>query len=191
MSKNTTQSNVSGNVSQRSEDAVMVKNAQNDHVQFDEIYNKYKGKIFNYFLYRVGRNYDNAEELTQETFLHAFKALDRFVVQDCSYLTFLLRVAHNLLVNHYRGSKLVLVETVPDDRTTSIDDVGTKIELEKIWKNADSELTVAENKTMRLRYQKDLAVKDIAVLMKRSSNAVKLLLCHARRKMQQFKPELY
>jgi RNA polymerase sigma-70 factor (ECF subfamily) len=172
-------------------DALLIEEAQKNNINFDVLYNKYKDKIFNYFLYRVGRNYDNAEELTQETFLKAFKALNRFVIQDCSYLTYLLKIAHNLLVNHYRSAKLVLKESVEDDRITTIDHVETKLEAEKVWEEASKELTVAEERAMRLRYQNDLAVKDIAIDMQRTSNAVKLLLCHARKKLKYLKPEIF
>jgi RNA polymerase sigma-70 factor (ECF subfamily) len=179
------------NTKMPNKDAHLIEEAQKNNPSFDALYEKYKDKIMNYFLYRVGRNYDNAEELTQETFLKAFKALNRFVIQDCSYLTYLLKIAHNLLVNHYRGNKLVLRESVEDDRITTMDDVETKLEMEKVWSEVAKELTTAEERALRLRYQNDLAVKDIASDMNRTSNAVKLLLCHGRKKLKYLKPQLF
>lgn len=180
-----------GNFSKKNqqEDAKLVESAQKDPQHFDSLYKKYHDKIFSYFFYRVGRNHDIAEDLTQETFLKAFKSLQHFTIQNCSYITYLLRIAHNLLVNYYRGSKLVLLENITDMRTTTIDDeIADKIEAEKVWKEIGHCLTPAEQKAMYLKYQKDWTVKDIAKSMERSANAVKLLLSHARKKIRRIEP---
>lgn len=165
------------------DDEVVVA-AQKDHALFELLYTKYKDKIYKYFFYRVGKSEEMAEEMTQETFLKAFRSLDKFSPQQHSYLSYLLRIAHNLLVNYYRSSKLVLVENVNDLRTTKIDNIEAKIEAEKVWHEANEKLTISENKAMSLRYQNDLAVKDIAEMMHKTTNAVKLLLSHARKKLR-------
>lgn len=178
--------------SNQEDDAVLVKSAQDNPERFDILYKKYRDKIFSYFFYRVGRNCDTAEELTQETFLRAFKAFSHFTIQNCSYLTYLLRIAHNLLVNHYRSSKLVLLENINDLRTTTMDEqIEAKVEAEKVWKGIDNNLTKAERKAMYLKYRKDWAVKEIAQTMQRSTNAVKLLLSHARKKIRTIEPYYY
>ena len=136
------------------QDELLILKAKEDPRYFDVLYKKYKEKVFNYFLFRVGRNKDTAEELAQETFLKAFKALPNFIIQECTYLTYLLRIAHNLLVNYYRSSKLVLVENVVDVRTTNMDNIGAKLEAEQVWKEMKTGLSVAEQEAMRLKYQR-------------------------------------
>jgi DNA-directed RNA polymerase specialized sigma24 family protein len=78
----------------------------------------------------------------------------------------------------------VLVENITDMRTTHIDNIEVKIEAEKVWNEMENYLTVSEKTAMKLRYKKDLAINDIADLMHKSSNAVKLLLSHARKKLR-------
>lgn len=65
-----------------------------------ELYDRYKGVVFGY-LYRMTGSPDEAEELTQETFLQALLSLHRFR-GDGPVLTWLLRIARNLYLKRLR-----------------------------------------------------------------------------------------
>jgi len=64
-------------------------------------------KFTTIFGIRTGHQKDTAEDLTQETFLRAFKHLSHFQNRGYSYLSYLLTIAHNVLVNYYRSHKLI------------------------------------------------------------------------------------
>ena len=51
------------------QDAILIAKAQADPASFEQLYNKYAARIFNYFWYRVGHDRDIAENLMQETFI--------------------------------------------------------------------------------------------------------------------------
>jgi len=68
--------------------------------KLEDIYVKYKGVIYDYLFYQTG-NRAIAEELCQEVFLRAFKALSSFQGKS-SVKTWLYSIAHNLYVTWYK-----------------------------------------------------------------------------------------
>ena len=66
----------------------------------DEIYRQYAKIVYGY-LYSLTRDADVSEELTQETFCQAIRAIDRFD-ESCKLSTWLCAIARNVLAAHRR-----------------------------------------------------------------------------------------
>lgn len=164
-------------------DAELVKNAKKDKEQFEALYKRYIDKIYNYFWYRVGHDQDVAEDLAQETFVRAYQALSRFKVTEKSYLSYLLTIAHNLLVNHYRKPQASSIEATGVDVPEEIwSDIETKDNIRSMWR-AIQQLPSKEQDILYLKYQKGYKVSEIADIVGKSENAVKLALSRARKKL--------
>ena len=71
----------------------------NDESAFVEIMERYRGKIFAVTL-NLLRNHADAEEITQDTFIRAYRGLPRFRGES-SLATWLYRIAVNLARNRY------------------------------------------------------------------------------------------
>jgi len=71
------------------------------YIEFTRNYNKYKDKIYNFFWYRINFNQSQAEDLTQEVFLKAFKAFNDFD-KNKSFQAWIYAIAKNHLKNHWR-----------------------------------------------------------------------------------------
>jgi RNA polymerase sigma-70 factor (ECF subfamily) len=67
---------------------------------FDELYQAYEQKIFN-LVYRLVGDYEDAADLTSDTFVRALRAYDRFR-GDAHPYTWLYRIAVNLCKNYFR-----------------------------------------------------------------------------------------
>jgi RNA polymerase sigma-70 factor (ECF subfamily) len=67
---------------------------------FEVLYQRYEKQIFN-LIYRMVGDFEDATDLTSQTFLHALRAYDRFRGQAQAY-TWLYRIAVNLCKNHFR-----------------------------------------------------------------------------------------
>ena len=164
-------------------DAELVKNAQQDKEQFEALYKRYIDKIYNYFWYRVGHDQDVAEDLAQETFVRAYNALSRFKVTEKSYLSYLLTIAHNLLVNHYRKPQPISIEATGVDVPEEIwSDIETKDNIRALWR-AIQQLPSNEQNILYLKYRRGYKVSEIAKIVGKSENAVKLSLSRARKKL--------
>lgn len=67
---------------------------------FDEVYARYGKQIFNAIFQWIG-DYDEASDLTQETFVSAYKAFDQFRGEARIY-TWLYRIAYNHCKNRFK-----------------------------------------------------------------------------------------
>lgn len=165
-------------------DVQLITDAKQDTAAFEAVYRKYAPKVFNYFWYRVGHNKEVAEDLMQETFVRAFQALPKYVVKNGSYLTYLLTIAHNLLVNYYRTKQPVPLEEAEKIPVEITDRVEHTLATEQLWQ-AIQDLPDSEKDAIYLMYREDKPVKDMAQIMGKSENAVKLLLSRARKRLRQ------
>ncbi|MFC1852929.1 RNA polymerase sigma factor [candidate division CSSED10-310 bacterium] len=78
-----------------------IKNGEQHH--FSEIVSRYENLIYQYTLRMCG-NQPDAEDILQETFLNAFRAIDRFR-GDSKLATWLYRIANNSCLMKKRKSK--------------------------------------------------------------------------------------
>jgi len=97
----------------------LVRRAQQGDVKaFDRLMGEYQGRIYA-LLYNMTSNREDAEDLLQEVFLKAFKALPKFRGQS-SFYTWVYRIAVNRAINFVKKRKR--------RRGLSLDDVDMAIE---------------------------------------------------------------
>ena len=70
---------------------------------FSDLYRAHVRDVYSYSYYRVGNHHD-AEDLTEQTFLQAYRHLERALreSQGRPLRPWLIRIAHNLAANFYR-----------------------------------------------------------------------------------------
>lgn len=164
----------------RSEDAVLVALAQENGEFFGELYTKYVGVIRDYFLRRLLGNGTLAEDLTQEVFIRAFRYLSSFRLTNASYATYLIRIAHNVLVNYYRQNRTSFVALSGQEESIVTESIPTPLGLETLLQG----LTVIEQQVMLGKYRDGLKVRAIAERLGKTENAVKLILSRTRKKLK-------
>lgn len=107
----------------------LVLEARTSMDAFAELYAYYVDGIYGYVLRRVGNGSD-AEDITARTFEKALKGIGDFKWKGASFCSWLVRIASNSVVDHYRRegkAKMVdLEEVLPqlegeDDPTRGID----------------------------------------------------------------------
>ena len=78
------------------------KSTKDDAEAFAELYEYYLPKVFRYISYRVNDMY-LVEDLTSEVFEKALTKLDSYRSNKASFSTWLLSIAHNTVIDHYRA----------------------------------------------------------------------------------------
>lgn len=169
----------------REEDSRLVHAAQQDRSQFHKLYTKYYHDILHYFLLHLNNSPDLAQELTQETFLCAFKNIEHFKISNASYKTYLIRIAHNILLNSFRSSRTVSLESLPEDLILSDSRSGSTQIVHTIWKSL-SILTTTQQKIFTMKYKEGYLIREISTILQISENAVKLHLCRARKTIKEY-----
>jgi RNA polymerase sigma-70 factor (ECF subfamily) len=71
---------------------------------FAAAYDEHVWDVYGFLAYRTASRAD-AEDLTQQTFERALRAWNRFDPDRASAGTWLIAIARNLLIDHYRGDK--------------------------------------------------------------------------------------
>lgn len=115
------------------------------NLDFDALVAKYDKKIFN-VIYRMLGDYEEATDLTQETFISAYKHYDRFR-GDSKVFTWLYQIARNLCINRVRQrerQRSIRLESL--DQPRDMDDEGVTREIPD-W--SQSPQRVLENNELR------------------------------------------
>ena len=82
---------------------------------FTELYRAHLRDVYSYSYYRVGNHHD-AEDLTEQTFLQAYRHFERAQreSQGRPLRPWLIRIAHNLAANYYRDRSRRPQTTIDD-----------------------------------------------------------------------------
>ncbi len=84
-----------------------------DPACIEELINRHKNRVYTYILLIV-RNTQLAEDIFQDTFIKVIRSLGKGKYYDKGkFLSWVLRIAHNLIIDHYRKQKLL--NTVPNE----------------------------------------------------------------------------
>jgi len=87
------------------EQSLVERCLRGDESAWEELAKTYTRRVYS-LCYRFTGNEAQAQELTQEVFLRVFKNLKSFRAAEGSLLTWLSRLTRNLLIDHYRRSRL-------------------------------------------------------------------------------------
>ena len=153
---------------------------------FTDVYDAHVWDVYGYFGYRLSSR-ATAEDLTQATFERALRAWDRFDPGRATARTWLLAIANNLLIDHYRSDRSGREEPLDDadlpqaavDQSRETD-LGLSPELE----DALVTLTERERELIALRFGGDLTGPEIAELTGLSLANVQQILSRSLRKMR-------
>ncbi len=101
---------------QKLEDNVLVQRFIDGHHDSIEILiSRHKNRVYTYILLIV-KNQHLAEDIFQDTFIKVIKSLKRGKYQDKGkFVSWVMRIAHNLIIDHYRKQKLQ--KTISNDDT--------------------------------------------------------------------------
>lgn len=91
----------SGTAADSSDEGLMLRYRDGDGLAFEQLYQRHKGPLYRYLL-RQCEAAAVAEELFQDVWLKLIKARAGYVVK-ARFTTYLYRLAHNRLVDHYRA----------------------------------------------------------------------------------------
>lgn len=162
----------------REDDANLIRTAQADPSRFSPLYEKYFPLLERYFFARVSHDHDAALDLAQDVFTRAFEKLPAFHLENASFGTYLLRIAHNLLIDRYR--KVSRMDTV---RVAEY--LGSAVTLPENTLEIDwTLLSPLDRELMELKYREGYSIREIALRTRLSENAVKLRLSRARKKLR-------
>jgi RNA polymerase sigma-70 factor, ECF subfamily len=159
-----------------------------DGEAFGALYQMHADLVFRYIHQRVGSQ-SLAEDLTQETFLRAYRRLDSFTWQGKDVAAWFVTIARNLVLDHVKSARYRLEVTTAEllqlDSGTAEDDGPASVVLERMRHRRLVEAVRAlrpdQQECMVLRFFQNLSLAQTAEVMGRSEGAVKQLQLRAVR----------
>lgn len=87
-----------------SEESVVKRAIQQDRAAFASLYDKYMDKVYRHVYYRVPTRAD-AEDITQEVFIKAWRAITKYRQTGTSFGAWLIAIARNSIVDFHKARK--------------------------------------------------------------------------------------
>ncbi len=168
-------------------EADCIRKTQGGHPDaFNPIVAHYAPRIRAY-LYRMLRNREEAEDLTQETFLKAFRALHRFEA-DRPFKRWLYTIATNTGLNALRGQKRkgTQIELDPDLPCTPAGGEGPPGDSQagEQLEAALATLSPRALQLIRLHYHEGFSLQEAGAVLEMTEGAAKAALCRARQELR-------
>ena len=152
---------------------------------FAEVYDQHVWDVYGFLAYRLGRRQD-AEDLTQLTFERALKAWGRFDPTRAQPATWLLAIARNVLIDHWRADRSAQHEALdPDAPGLPSHGIGADLGFEPELERAMSGLGDRDLELLALRFGADLTGQQIAELSDMSLAAVQQSLSRSLRRLRE------
>lgn len=135
-------------------------------------------KIYSLFR-RMVASHDEADDLTQETFIKVYKNLSKFRRESAPF-TWIYRIAVNTGINYLRRQKARQYIGLDYANLKSSDDVIHNSELTtRLLQKAIKKLSPKQQMVIILRSYQGLPFKDVANMMESTENAAKVNFSHA------------
>ncbi|MCP4142272.1 MAG: sigma-70 family RNA polymerase sigma factor [Chloroflexi bacterium] len=167
--------------------------AQGDQNAFGELVQLHQSAVFN-VAYRMLGNRQDAEDITQEAFLRAYKAFNKFDT-DRPLRPWVKKIVTNLCLNRIKAHRPTLsLENglpPPKERKPGPEAQSTKREEDRQIRAAILSLTPRYRAVIELRHFQDLSYEEIAKTLSKPLSTVKSDLFRARKmlaeKLQEIK----
>ena len=155
---------------------------------FSQAYDMYSEKIYKFFYYRTNSQ-ELTEDLTSQTFLKAWDYLRQNNKID-HFTSFIYRIAHNLLVDHYRKKKEIhddeLMNRIPDTKHSKDilnETIDNNLNKKELLSKLD-QLNHDDKEILMFRYVDDLDFKEISKITGKSPDALYVKLHRALKKLK-------
>ena len=157
---------------------------------FEQLYRDHLRDVYSYAYYRIGNHHD-AEDLTEQTFLQAYRhyARARRESKGRPLRPWLIRIAHNLAANFHRDRsrkpQTPLDSIEPPAARHSTESVAEgRAELRAVMENLQ-ELPDERREALVMRFALGMDNREIARAMGKSDGATKVLIHRAIKQLQE------
>ena len=166
-------------VSELPEERLLALASEFDEAALGELYERYESKIYSYIYRRTGSP-TIAEDLTGQVFLKMLEAIRSQQGWHSSFSGWLYRIAHNLVIDHYRRRERrqhVSMEDAPTLKSEKHDPVAAaemNLDADRL-RSAIQRLTAEQAQVISLRFLEGYNISEVATMMDKTEGAVKAL----------------
>jgi RNA polymerase sigma-70 factor (ECF subfamily) len=154
-----------------------------DLAAFEELVRRYENRIYSFIFQSCGHDAD-AREVTQDTFVQAFRAIAQFD-PGRPFASWLFAIARRKGIDCFRARMPGGGQSAPEE--ADLDDpselLARREEAQVLWRRARRSLPDSQFQALWLRYAEDMDIAQIARVLGKTQTHVKVLLFRARHKL--------
>lgn len=160
------------NLTKLADEELVKAYANGNNIAFDILLRRHESRLFSYIL-RIVKSKETADDIFQETFVKAIKTIKqgRYTEQS-KFSAWLSRIAHNLIIDHYRQEKTEnSVSSDGDDfciknhqelSDGNIEDLIVSEQIDQDVRRIVMALPDAQREVLVMRYYRNMSFKEIA-----------------------------
>jgi RNA polymerase sigma-70 factor (ECF subfamily) len=178
---------------QDSEKSLIEKAIQRDRSAFTALYDRYVDQVYRHVYYKLS-NRTEAEDITQETFVKAWKAIHKFKQTGAPFVAWLITIARHLIADHYKKRpNLVnlddLVLPASDHPSSDPQRMAEASFNQEMVRKAVLKLKDDQQKVVMMRFIDGLSYAEIAQALGKSEGAVRVIQFRALSGLKQILPQ--
>lgn len=158
-------------------EAELVARAQeSDRAAWDEIFQRHYQRVYIFVFARIGDSMA-AEDVTADVFIEAWKGIRRYSYRGVPLLSWLYRIAHNLVADFIRRNKRGKTQRL-DDNAANAQHSKDEAENVALWQSVSAafrRLTLEQQQVLISRFIEGLSLAETAEAMGKNENAIKAL----------------
>lgn len=160
------------NLTKHADEELVKAYANGNNIAFDILLRRHESRLFSYIL-RIVKSKETADDIFQETFVKAIMTIKqgRYTEQS-KFSAWLSRIAHNLIIDHYRQEKTEnSVSSDGDDfciknhqelSDGNIEDLIVSEQIDQDVRRIVMALPDAQREVLVMRYYRNMSFKEIA-----------------------------
>ena len=159
-------------------DLLVERAIDGDANAFGRLYDMHVDRVCRHVYYRVG-NVADAEDLTQQVFIRAWKAIHRYKKTVNPFLAWLIKISHNMVIDFYRSRKseayidFDIVATKPETDPAHL--AEAQFNQQEI-RQAIHKLHGDQQQVILMRFIEDFSYTEIAAALGKSEGAIRVIL---------------
>ncbi|MBU1369523.1 MAG: sigma-70 family RNA polymerase sigma factor [Bacteroidetes bacterium] len=151
-----------------------------NHTSFEQLIGRHQSRIFSYIMMLV-KDKQLADDIFQDTFIKIIKTIkNNSYKEEGKFIQWAMRIAHNLVIDHFRKSKRISYADVQNDMYDFMENIGLSdptVEQQMITEQIHEDLRKMiaflpdeQREVLYLRLYAEMSFKDIAELTNVSIN---------------------
>lgn len=157
-----------------------------DKRHFERFYTTYMTRIYKFIYFRVGGNKALAQDLTQDVFMKAFEAFDRYD-PSVSQVSWIYTIARNHLVNHHAKTRPGIALEDIEGTLLASEDAREQFAArhdEKALLVALTKLSEEDARLVKMKYLEGWSFDDLAAVLEKTSGALRVQASRALKKLK-------
>jgi RNA polymerase sigma factor (sigma-70 family) len=161
------------------DDNLVEKAVHHDRESFAFLYEKHVERVYRHVYYRVS-NHADAEDITQEVFSRAWKAIGKYRSTGAPFAAWLITIASNLITDHYKShQKMPVTEEnyreVPGSQISDPAGLAETSFSNALIKKAVEKLKGDKQKVIMMHFIDGFSYEEIARTLKKSEGTIRVI----------------